>query len=194
MENLTRQQIIEGLSQKAKTNKFAADLLDGFNRWGRFTDKQRPWAEKLAREVLFPEIKQKTEGLKVGAGFARVNQMFLKARESGLKRPKIRLQDSISNLIEISFAPETGSNPGFIYIKSNKQYAGKISPDGEFFPVSSCSEITKNYLKSFSQNPLTVVSQYGRETGNCALCNRTLTKQESIDFGVGPICREKYGF
>ena len=137
--------------------------------------------------------KNKKEGIKVGAGFGRIHAMFQKAKESGLKRPKIRLKDSISNLIEISLAPDNGRNAGFIYIKSNKEYAGKISPDGEFIPVLSCQEATKEYIKSFASDPFAVAKEYGRLTGQCSFCARTLTKQESIDANMGPICRARFG-
>lgn len=47
-----------------------------------------------------------------------------------------------------------------------------------------------------SVNPLDITLEeakaYGRKTGNCYMCNRELTKQSSIDAGIGPICAEKF--
>jgi len=40
-------------------------------------------------------------------------------------------------------------------------------------------------------DPLAAAIAYGRETGSC--CGRELTNKVSIDLGIGPICREKWG-
>lgn len=36
--------------------------------------------------------------------------------------------------------------------------------------------------------------RYGREIGSCGHCGRTLTNEESREYGIGPICRGKMGF
>jgi|SRR3954470_23758336 len=47
-----------------------------------------------------------------------------------------------------------------------------------------------------SINPLDITLEeakaYGRKTGTCYMCSRELTKQESIDKGIGPICESKF--
>ena len=35
------------------------------------------------------------------------------------------------------------------------------------------------------------VSEYGRLTGSCCVCARTLTKAESIAAGIGPVCASR---
>ena len=35
------------------------------------------------------------------------------------------------------------------------------------------------------------LARYGRETGTCGVCHRTLTDPESVALGIGPICRGK---
>ena len=34
------------------------------------------------------------------------------------------------------------------------------------------------------------LARYGRETGTCGVCHRTLTDPESVALGIGPICRQ----
>jgi len=43
--------------------------------------------------------------------------------------------------------------------------------------------------------PLTLeeAEAFGRETGNCAICGRTLTRDDSIARGIGPVCAGKVG-
>ena len=38
---------------------------------------------------------------------------------------------------------------------------------------------------------LDALARYGRETGTCGVCHRTLTDPESVALGIGPICRQK---
>ena len=42
-------------------------------------------------------------------------------------------------------------------------------------------------------DPLAAAIAYGRETGSCSCCGRELTNKVSIDLGIRPICREKWG-
>jgi hypothetical protein len=39
---------------------------------------------------------------------------------------------------------------------------------------------------------LEVAASYGKKTGNCMICGRELTKQVSIDAGIGPVCSSKF--
>ena len=36
------------------------------------------------------------------------------------------------------------------------------------------------------------LARYGRETGTCGVCGRTLTAPESVALGIGPICRQGF--
>jgi hypothetical protein len=36
--------------------------------------------------------------------------------------------------------------------------------------------------------------RYGKELGRCGICNRTLTNNDSIALGIGPVCAEKVGW
>lgn len=38
------------------------------------------------------------------------------------------------------------------------------------------------------------LARYGRETGTCGVCHRTLTDPLSIELGIGPVCRTKGGY
>ena len=36
------------------------------------------------------------------------------------------------------------------------------------------------------------LARYGRETGTCGVCHRTLTDPESVALGIGPVCRQGF--
>lgn len=179
------------IQQHAPANdSFAHDLTRKVN----ISQAQAYWlmvkAEKYNPANKDKPIAQKI-GEKVGEGFKRIQEMFAKAKET-LLRPKIKLQNN-GDLIQLSLAPDTGRNIGHIYVKTNGEYAGKISPEGDFFPVPSCSPSVKDYIKSFAENPEGIAAAYGHATGNCCFCSKLLTDERSTSVGYGPICSAKYG-
>lgn len=64
------------------------------------------------------------------------------------------------------------------------EYALKLTEDGkwEYAPGA-----IKN-LRPETKMTLEYAAAYGRRTGRCMVCGRTLTKKESVDAGIGPIC------
>lgn len=49
-------------------------------------------------------------------------------------------------------------------------------------------------LRLIAADPQAAMLKFGQEIGSCGHCGRTLTDQESRDYGVGPICRSKLGW
>ena len=168
------------------SDDFAHNLAE-MNYWSL---SQRFWLMKKGEQ--YNPNKPAPAKIEVGKGFARIQAMFAKAKES-LKKPKIVLQNNEGEEVKISLAPDSGRNKDFIYIKIAENYAGKISPDGEFFPVQSCGAGTIKYLESFSENPEIIAAKYGRLTGSCCFCARHLTDDRSVSVGYGPICADRFG-
>lgn len=50
------------------------------------------------------------------------------------------------------------------------------------------------FLKPEERMTREMAEQYGKTTGQCAICGRVLTNEESIERGIGPICAEKVNF
>lgn len=48
-------------------------------------------------------------------------------------------------------------------------------------------------LNAIKRDPIESAALYGKTTGTCGICHRTLTVQESVDRGIGPVCFEKLG-
>lgn len=112
---------------------------------------------------------------------------FKKASANGLKKPKLRFAE-----FEASLAPSTGNNPGAVYIKEKGEYRGKIV-DGKLHPINASVALI-NAISATMDNPLPAAVAYGRQTGTCSCCGRELTNKESIELGIGPICRDSFGF
>jgi len=51
----------------------------------------------------------------------------------------------------------------------------------------------KNEVLTAIANDPDALARYGQELGECGVCGRDLTDEESRRIGIGPVCREKLG-
>ena len=119
----------------------------------------------------------------------KITAMFASAKVH-LKYPKIRLQSEGKEIV-ISPAPMTGNNPGALYVKVSNEYAGKITKEGKWLARERGS--LETLLLNFAADPKGEAIKYGKLTGNCCFCARTLTADNSLETGYGPICAARYG-
>jgi Family of unknown function (DUF6011) len=114
-------------------------------------------------------------------------EAFARAHESGLKRPRVTLGGMV-----ISEAASTSANAGALYVKQDGAYLGKIMR-GAFSPSRDCTPEQSAQLQDMVRDPAAAARAYGIRTGVCCMCGLTLTNAESISYGIGPICRERWG-
>jgi len=158
-------------------NDFALSLVAQYDRKGYLSDKQQYWAKKIAGEQTPKE----------SIDLSTIKNMFENARNNGHKRAKYRAEG-----IVLSLAGNNSKNVGAIYVKDETgMYLGKVQ-DNAFHPVYM-GENAIEPLKLIAQNPLQAAIRYGQKTGQCACCGRELTNSESIQLGIGPICKQKFG-
>lgn len=71
--------------------------------------------------------------------------------------------------------------------QSGYLFAKKLQEDGSWvgFPGAA------NKLRPETKMTLEQAKQYGKMYGMCMLCGRTLTDEESVAMGIGPICAGK---
>lgn len=137
---------------------------------------------------------------RTGASVANVDKLmsaFEKASQAGLKRPAMRFEGWTASL-----APASGKNPGAVYCKARHRldgsetnagvYLGKIVA-GEFFASRECDAAHKGSIVSTMADPLAAAIAYGRRTGACSCCGRTLSDEKSVSLGIGPVCKKKFG-
>lgn len=181
--------MVEYLVKISSFNEFAASLLESLGKYGSLTEGQ----ERAAYNSYAKHLERMKERAKVDADrpvidLTRINQMFDSAMENGLQRPKLRVGE-----MQIYPAPMNGRNAGFLYVKNDGEYAGKISAEGKFFKIKEAPESVESELQAVAADPMGKLTEHGRVTGNCSCCGRELTRKDSIERGIGPICAEKYG-
>lgn len=180
--------VAEFLRGAASWSPFCADLATKLAQYGFLTDGQLRAVRNTQAKCA---ARQEAKAIERQAGAAVVDlspirAMFESAVQSGYKAPKYRAEG-----LAISRAPDTGRNPGALYVKiidapEGEGYLGKIigtQYSGKPAPA----------LAVIAADPKGAAIAYGQRTGACSCCGRTLTKHASIDAGIGPICAEKWG-
>jgi hypothetical protein len=180
------------------SNNFAQDLVFKARKYGLSPD-QMTWAHILACEATLPKPAAPAAPTVAVGEMSRISDMFARAK-THLKNPKITL--TVNGMaVQLSLAGPRSKNPGMIYVTDggpfgNNTYYGKIAADGSFQPSGKAGAVLDSltaFLREFSANPEQVAAAYGKLSGSCCFCRRTLTADNSIDVGYGPICAERFG-
>ena len=210
---LEHRALVEGLAATTRWNTFAVEMLvqlnvptnledlvrrihdieAGFHFKGKvLTPNQVAACERmLAKIAIRQEAKEERKATEaVEVDLTPIRTMFETAVANGYKKPVYRAEGLV-----ITRAPDTGSNPGALYIKGeggfDAPYFGKIL--GTTFQPTREGHAAGETLTLIAKDPLEAALRYGRRTGNCACCGRLLTNHTSIDAGIGPICKAKWG-
>ena len=170
------------------SGRFAQSLWQQSHERG-LSAAQMAWAHKLSSDLLQAES---AEDANSEPQFNRLFSVFQSAKSRGLKRLTLRLsgvnvkpnRDNTALWVTSQTETEEG-NYG-----PQPKYLGKITPNRL---DSRLSDDIKAVLLEAASDPLTAAVRYGKETGSCSCCGRDLTNPQSIELGIGPICRDKFG-
>lgn len=181
MTDNRNEMIAARLRTVAGWNTFAQDILTDMAR-GRLITANR----MIAAEAMMDKIDAKPKAVTGTVDLTRITEMFQSAMAAGLKKPGYR-----ANGLKITLAPANGRNAGALYVvrESDDTYLGKIV--GTTYQSNREGNALPALLK-IAADPLGAAVEYGRETGRCACCGRELTNDESIELGIGPICKKRF--
>jgi hypothetical protein len=85
---------------------------------------------------------------------------------------------------------EGDNNVEFYQVRKGALYA---QASAELFRITDRERIAK-VLDAIKADPKAASILYGMTLGECGVCGRTLTNQESREAGIGPICSGKMGW
>ena len=74
---------------------------------------------------------------------------------------------------------------------SGNLYAKALIEDGGGWLFEYAPEVVRR-LSEATKLSLDEAKQFGALYGTCCVCGRTLTNEESIEYGIGPVCRTRY--
>lgn len=177
---------------------FAIDLRSKARQYGSLTYGQieaakrcieKYEAAKAAKAAAQVAVAEHVAALPV-LDVSHVTNAFERARNAGIKRPKLRLFSS-SRPFVFSRAPDAGKNAGAIYVKAEDGlYLGKVT-GGKFFKSYDCSTDAETEVIKVCSDPAQAAVAYGKKFGLCSVCGRELSDPVSIERGIGPICADR---
>lgn len=182
----------EWIANNAHLNDFARSLNAQLSRNSFLSDKQLSAAMRNTTTIT---VDTRTDN------FQKLFAAFAKARE-GAKRPPIFRAgvegDTHGIRLSMAGANARPENQGCLYVTEDapyedRAYLGKIMPDGGFRPSRAATDLHRKAVDLVADDPWQAALTYGRAMGKCSCCGRTLTAGKSIEDGIGPICKDKWG-
>ena len=168
-------------------NDFARSLVEAVQKYGDLTEKQLAAAYRMvARQTDYEEGKKQEAKPKASVDLTIIKGKLLAASAKGKKARLVAGEG-----YKFTLAPNTGKNPDCVYVAFNGDYLGKITPTGALFGYKLPQKHIDS-IQAIAKDPLAEVLAYGKKSGRCGCCNRTLTNPQSIERGIGPICGEDY--
>jgi len=183
--------LLRRLEAISSWNDFARSLINEHRAGRLLRDTQIVSAKSMLDRMDHKAAQRAQADAARVVDLSPIKEMFEAAIGSGLKKPSYRALG-----LKITLAPAHGMNAGALYVvtEASDTYEGKIvGTTFKAVPLSCDSSVYDRLLK-IAEAPLTVAIEYGRQTGRCACCGKELTNKESIELGIGPICKQKFGF
>ncbi len=185
-------------------NDFAESMHAQHHNGRAWSEKQIDACARVMEKAAAAKVRKQREAAEREAAapsvdLTAIRAMFDAAFASGYKRPSYRAEGII-----IKPAPATGANAGALYVMDSNRtqwgaygetpaYAGKLL-GGKYLEARGSDPAVAESLLAVAKDPLAAALAYGRRTGRCACCGRELTKHASIEDGIGPVCKGKWGF
>lgn len=171
------------LGDNMEANDFALSLAMAVDKFGHLTDGQlqavRDNIQRAGMRAAAPVI-----------SVAEIEAKFAIARANQVKKPAMRLDTFV-----FKAAGDKSANAGGIYVTEKQGdesvYLGKVL-GGKFLRVGACTDDQQARIIAAASDPTAAAIAYGQRTGNCSICGRELTAEESLSRFIGPICSSNF--
>lgn len=182
-----------------RDQEFIRSLLAQFEDRG-LSQKQEYWvgemATRLRKRLNAQDAQQSSQ--RVADSLAPIAKLFATA-QTHLKRPFVLISSDAGQL-RLKVVTQ-GQNAGCVYVYrdgpyEDRDYWGKVTQDGRYVPsreIGSEQTAVAEALRLFAKDPAGAAARFGRSTGACCFCGKTLTDERSVAVGYGPICADHYG-
>lgn len=175
------------------TFEFATSCQEAVRKYGELSEGRvngiRKCIAKNAERAAAKAAQAQAAPTAPACDASRLAESMRTAKANGLKFVFLDIAEFTFKL-----APDTGKNPGAIYVTlgDKGEYLGKIMNDK--FMASQAGAAIQARILEVAQDPFAAAKLHGLQTGRCSCCRRELTNPESVALGIGPICREKFGW
>lgn len=196
MSNITINELATVLPLLSDSDQaFAASLISNGRKYG-CSAKQAMWVEKLYLRATQPAAPRETVEL---GSFSGMISLFDTAK-TRLKNPKITLTTDADGEFEVTVAGARAKVPGSLNVSTPGGYGvgtwfGRILQNGKFeiSPRQQPSASLLALLTAFAADPACTAAEYGRKSGKCCFCHKSLTDGRSVEVGYGRKCAQNFG-
>ncbi|HEY2245689.1 MAG TPA: DUF6011 domain-containing protein [Xanthobacteraceae bacterium] len=185
-------------TQRGGTFDFPQKLLDALGQFGTWTDAQLAAVEKLmARDA--ERAKEREQKLTLTMDAVKIETAFAHARGRAARPGAVGVWTRPLKLraagMDLTFTPgsEGSQWAGMIFVKAGDKKLGSIAA-GTFKRRFECSDAEAAAVAEACSDPNQAAVAFGKAWGICTVCGRTLTDDQSIARGIGPICAENFGW
>jgi hypothetical protein len=185
--------------------EFAAQMRVAVEKYGALTDAQlaavrrcmardaQRSEERAAQKAAADARSEAVDATPIERAFAIARERANRPGALGVWTRPLPLR---ANEIDVTFQPGSiGSQwEGMLFVKaSDGKKLGSIA-NGKFRPRFECSPAEQAAVVAAASRPGDAARAYGKAWSVCCVCGQTLTNDDSIARGIGPVCAEKYGF
>lgn len=181
------------IDEGRETGDFASSIANTYlkvfvqKKWRFMSDAKLYWLHALTMPKAQPVAE-------ANYNMSGVLRMFATAKEH-LKRPGIKLTVDGRDLKIYPAGPKSNYTGQLMVAgaRYGEGWYGRIDQSGNFFPGKDCNDKVRELLRSLEENPEATAAAYGRLTGKCCFCNRSLEDDNSTAVGYGPVCAKHFG-
>jgi hypothetical protein len=180
--------LLEYLGARVHRWNFAHSLVEQFSRTGSLSSGQIETAYRCMREDAQRAEQTPLQAPAKAPTQPRVDAIDLRhvpagryAVPSGETRLKVLIAKPTDDPRRIHW----------IFVSDAAEY-GNRRKYGSQRPGGSYRGLIEKELAQIAADPKAAAIAYGRLTGKCCVCGRTLEDAESIARGIGPICAQKF--
>lgn len=169
------------------------------------TEKQTYWITELIRRATRPApVWNNADDIALNPQLTRPAPPVLDLTaiinlyDLGTGKTVFRLALADGSPVRIKRAGATSKYAGCLFADGGTFESGyaKIDPAGRLTVYRAAEPIKVELvelLTAFAADPAGVAGAYGKLTGNCTFCTKTLTDARSVAVGYGPTCATKFG-
>jgi Family of unknown function (DUF6011) len=181
-----------------------ASFLEALDRYGSLTERQLTVIRNgIQRDAKRAEEQVQRQADAPAVDVSKIEQAFEHARRVELERKpgaigvwnrplKLRAEGNLDVTVEPG--REGSKWQGMLFVEAfDGRKLGRIQ-DGKFIAKFECSQVETDAVVKACSDPHAAAKAWCQAYSECQVCGRTLTNATSIEEGIGPICREKYGW
>ncbi len=177
--------------------RFALSLISKSGN-PKFSASQREWVGKLIDRAETPQQPNERIG-----NMSDLYDFFLNARKH-LKFPKLTVRLPDDTAVKLYMSGDRSKSPDTINVvlpdvyqdNGRNVWLGRIHKDGRWeqpYRKHETLPLVRDLLEALQQDAHGIAAAYGKKTGNCCFCLKTLSDNRSVAVGYGKTCASHYG-